>query len=278
MSFIITTKRKYLQFLLVSLLGIGLFSCNAHKGLYYLKDAHLYQSDSLSLTKGIHEPKIMPNDLLSIIVSSEIKSAAEDFNLPLMPTNSELTQQTRISSSSATTGTLQNYLVDRDGKINFPVLGQLKLSGMTPREAQEYIANAICPHYIATKPIVNIRQLNFEIAVLGEVQKPGLYTSDNGQMTILDALAAAGDMTIYGKRDDVLLVRTMENGELAFHNINLKKRDVALNKDLFYLQQNDKLYVHANKARGNSSRFGTLETIGLSALSVIISVVAIITR
>ena len=149
---------------------------------------------------------------------------------------------------------------------------------MTPRDAQDYIANSIYPHYIATKPIVTIRQLNFEITVLGEVQKPGLYKSDNGQMTILDALAAAGDMTIYGKRDDVLLVRTMENGELTFHQINLKNRSVALDKDLFYLQQNDKLYVHANKARGNSSRFGTLETVGLSALSVIISVIAIVTR
>ncbi len=264
------------SFLLIAI--ASLFSCNSHKNLYYLDNAHLYGADSLALTKGIHESKILPNDILSIIVSSEVKGAAEDFNLPLMPTNSDLTQQTRISSSTATTGTLQNYLVDKDGLINFPVLGELQLSGMTIKEAQEHIANAIYPQYIATKPIVNIRQLNFEVAILGEVKNPGLYKVDNGQMTILDALAAAGDMTIYGKRDNLLLVRVQENGELAFHQINLRDRSIALNKDLFYLQQNDKLYVHANKARGNSSSFGTLETIGLSALSVIISVIAIITR
>ena len=273
-----TIKRRCLQILLIFSFTFSLFSCNAYKGLYYLEDAYLFQADSLSLTKGVHEPKILPNDILSITVSSDIKGATEDFNLPLIPTNSDLVQQTRVSSSNASTGTLQNYLVDKDGIVNFPVLGQLKLSGMTLKEAQDYITNSIYPQYVAKKPIVNIRQLNFEVTVLGEVKNPGLYKSDNGQITILDALAAAGDMTIYGKRDNVLLVRTKENGELAFHQINLNSRTTALDKDLFYMQQNDKLYIHTNKARGNSSRFGSLETIGLSALTLIISVVAIITR
>lgn len=255
-----------------------LFSCNTYKGLYYLDKAELYNKESLKQTEGVHEAKIMPNDILSIVVNSEIKGAAEDFNLQVVPTNSNQVQQTSVGSGTATSGTLQNYLVDNFGVVNFPILGSVKLSGMTIREAQEHIANLIYPDYISSKPIVNIRQLNFEVAVLGEVKNPGLYKVNNGQMTILDALAAAGDMTIYGKRDDVLLVRTLENGELSFHKIDMRNRKLALNKDLFYLQQNDKLYVHANRARGNSSRFGSLESLGMSALSILISVVAIITR
>lgn len=259
-------------------LVFALSACNSHKNLRYLEDVSTLDSAILSQTKGVYEAKIMPNDILSITVNSEIKGAAEDFNLPLLPTGSELGLQTRIGGGSSTTGTLQNYLVNKDGTINFPVLGNLNLNGMTIVEAQEYIANAIYPHYISTKPIVNIRQLNFSISVLGEVNKPGIYKTDNGQMTILDALAAAGDMTIYGKRDNVLLVRTNVDGELAFHEINLKDKKTVLNKETFYLQQNDKLYVQVNRARGNSSSFGTLETITLSALSVIISVITLATR
>lgn len=256
---------------------VALCSCNSYKELTYLENVHSIGVDSLVLTKGTHEAKIMPNDILSITVNSEIKGAAEDFNLPLLSGNVDNVIQTQISNNS-TGGTLQNYLVNKDGIINFPVLGELRLKDMTIKEAQNHIADAIYPQYIATRPIVNIRHLNFAISVLGEVNKPGIYKTDNGQITILDALAAAGDMTIFGKRDNILLVRTQADGELAFHRINLHDKNTVLNKDLFYLQQNDKLYIQVNKAKGNSSRFGTLETVGLSALSVIISIIAIATR
>jgi polysaccharide export outer membrane protein len=149
---------------------------------------------------------------------------------------------------------------------------------MTTGEARNYLVSLIYPRYIVEKPIVNVRFVNFGVSVLGEVAKPGIYASANGQMTILDALAAAGDMTIYGKRDNVLLVRLLEDGEVAMHRINMQDKNLVLNRDIFYLQQNDKIYVEPNKAKGNNSNFGTLQTIGLSALSIVISVIAIITR
>ena len=253
-------------------------SCRAYKNLYYLEGAPMLEKEYLEMTKGVHEAIIKPSDILSITVNSEIKGAAEDFNLPMIPTNSNLAVRTQVVASSHTSGTLQNYLVDKEGTINFPVLGTLKLAGMTIQQAQEHIAGAISPQYIGTKPIVNVRQLNFQVSVLGEVKNPGIYKVENGQMTILDALAAAGDMTIYGKRDNVLLVRIQDDGELAFHKIDLRDKHFVLNKDLFYLQQSDKIYVQPNRARGNSSSFGTLETITLSALSVLISIIAIATR
>jgi len=253
-------------------------SCNAHKGLPYLKNSDELTTDELLSTIGVHEAKIMPNDILSITVNSTVAGAATDFNLPLVPTNLNSVIQTTVSNSTSTAGSLQNYIVDKKGLISFPVLGELRISGMTTEQAEEYIASLIYPKYISQKPIVNIRFLNFKVSVLGEVARPGVYQSDNGQMTILDALASAGDMTIYGKRDNVLLVRTKEDGQVSLYRVDLQDKNIILDKNIFYLQQNDKLYVETNKARGNSSRFGTMETIGLSALSVIISIVAIATR
>ncbi|MDH6307780.1 polysaccharide export outer membrane protein [Dysgonomonas sp. PFB1-18] len=251
-------------------------SCNGYKQLPYLKDAGVSLSDTLTGLAIPHEPCIMPNDIISITVNSTVPGAASSFNMPAGTGSSDGSIST--STSTGTSGNLQNYLVDRDGRINFPLLGELKLGGMTVKEAQYYIVSLIYPRYIAEKPIVNIRFTNFEVSVLGEVAKPGIYKSVNGQMTILDALAAAGDMTVYGKRNNVLLVRIQDNGDVATHRIDIQDKDIIQNRNLFYMQQNDKLYVETNKAKGNNSRFGTFETIGLSALSILISIIAIATR
>lgn len=254
-------------------------SCNSYKQLPYLKDAAEISPEVVSTS--IHEAKIMPNDIISITVNSTVPGAAVDFNLPLVPTNLSSPLQTTIAPSTANSGGLQNYMVNKEGKIDFPILGSLKVGGMTTNEVQDYLVSLIYPRYIVEKPIVNVRFLNFEVSVLGEVNKPGVYNSDNGQITIFDALAEAGDMTIYGKRDNVLLVRTLESGETAMYRINMQDKNLVKNQNIFYLQQNDKLYVETNKAKGNNSSFGTMQSIGLSALSIIvsvISVVAILTR
>lgn len=274
------TKRLLMRFLntfVICFLAVILNSCNGYKQLAYLKNTEEVSPEALSSLVKVHEAKIMPNDIVSITVNSNIPGAATDFNLPVIPNNLNSAVQTTVTASG-TSGSLQNYMIDKDGKINFPILGELKLGGMTAKEAQDFLVSLIYPRYIAEKPIVNVRFINFGVSVLGEVAKPGIYTSANGQMTVLDALAAAGDMTVYGKRDNVLLVRVKEDGEIAMYRINMQDKNLVLDRNLFYLQQNDKLYVETNKAKGNNSRFGTFESISLSALSIIISVVAIITR
>lgn len=274
------SKKSLLRILHLLIVSISIFflgSCTGYKHLPYLKNAEAIPPEALSNMATVHEPKIMPHDIISITVNSNIPGAATDFNLPMVPSNLGSAIQTTVTYSTSA-GSLQNYLVDKEGKINFPILGQLSIGGMTSKEAQDYIVSLIYPRYIAEKPIVNVRFINFGVSVLGEVARPGVYTSSNGQMTILDALAAAGDMTIYGRRENVLLVRIQENGEIAMHRINMQDENLVLNKDLFYLQQNDKLYIETNKAKGNNSRFGTFESISLSALSIVISVIAIITR
>ncbi len=271
--------RQYLLIILLVAINLILFnSCSSYKKLPYFSNLDEKEKTELLSTMGVYEATLKPNDILSITVNSTIPGAATDFNLPIMPTNYDKVNQTTIMNSSVTSGSIQNYLIDKDGAINFPVLGEIKIGGMTAKEAQDYITNLIYPRYISEKPVVNVRILNFKISVLGEVNRPGIYTADNGQITILDALAAAGDMTIYGKRDNILLVRITETGDIVSHKIDLQDKNIVTNKDIFYMQQNDKLYVETNKAKGNNSSFGTVQTIGLSAISVIISIVAILTR
>lgn len=268
------------QISLIVFMSICLSSCTAYKNIPYMQGVEEISQEDLSATIGGKEPKIMPHDIISIIVNSEVPGAALEFNLPMIPSNTDQLIQTSASTvSPSTSGSLQNYIVNNEGKINFPVLGEIKISGLTIKEAQGYIKSLIYPKYISSEPIVNIRFINYEVSVLGEVVKPGIYTSKNGQMTILDAIAQAGDLTIYGKRNNVLLVRTNENGELSIYKINLQDKNLLLNKDLFYLQQNDKLYIQPNKAKGNSSAWGSVESVALSAtlsaISILISVISL---
>jgi len=249
--------------------AIYVFSgCTAYKSIPYFPNA---ETDEILPTYS-HEPKIMPNDILSITVNSIIPDAADDFNLPLVPSTGYNPVQKNLNQGNS----LQNYMVDKDGNINFPVLGPIRVAGMTLQKAQFYIASLIYPKYIAEEPIVNIRFLNFRVSVHGEVARAGTYTSENGQMSILDALAAAGDMTVYGRRDNVLLIRTDEHGETSFHRINLQDKQIIQNHELFFLQQNDKIYVEPNKAKSNNSAYGTEQSLGLTAISVGLSAISLI--
>lgn len=273
-----TTKHYFIKTVFI-LVALFLVSCSGYKKLPYLKDAESLTKEQLLASATLYEAKIMPKDILSITVNSSIPGAAADFNLPLLASGSTAVKQTSGSSSqNGLTGTLQTYIVDNKGKIDFPILGELSIGGLTKSQAEDLIAEQIYPKYLKEKPIVNIRMLNFKVSVLGEVARPGSYSTDNEQMTLFDALAQAGDLTIYGRRDNVMLLRTKANGELVVHKINLQDKDLLLYEDLYYLQQNDKIIVQVNKAKGNSSSFGTMESVGISLLSVLISVVAIVTR
>lgn len=264
-------------FLLVATLTC-LNSCSSYKKLPYFDNLDDNSKRELLSASGVYEAKIKPFDILSITVNSTIPGAAIDFNLPVVPTNYDKAVQTTLSATSTNTGSLQNYLVDKDGIINFPVLGKLKVVGLTTKQLQDSIAGSIYPRYISEEPVVNVRMLNFKVSVLGEVARPGVYESENGQMTILDAFAAAGDLTIYGKRNNVLLIRTTDAGNIVTYRIDMQDKNIVANKDIFYMQQNDKLYVETNKSKGNNSSFGTAQSIGLTALSIVISLIAIITR
>jgi polysaccharide export outer membrane protein len=267
-------KKKILTLLLPLLLG----SCTAYKKIPYVVDAEKISQGELARAAENYEAVIMPKDVLSITVNTPTNAASRDFNLPLVPQEATDVIQTRVSSAAGGYGSLQNYIVDNDGYINFPVIGKVKIGGLKKSEAEKQIYSLVYPRYLKEDPIVSIRYLNYKVAVLGEVAKPGIYTSANEQMTLFDALASAGDLTIYGDRKSVLLVRELANGERNYKRINLQDKNILLDNDIYYLQQNDKIIVSPNKAKGNNSSFGTLESIALSGLSILISVISIITR
>lgn len=276
-------SKKRVNIIFVLCLYACLFSsCNAYKKLPYLTNLETEQQVALMAHQGVHEPQVKPNDLLTITVNSSIPGAANDFNLPVVPSVYNPVLQANLTSgggaSSGGAASLQDYLVDKSGNIQFPVFGELKVSGKTVTQLQNELVDRIYPQYIKEKPIVTIRFKNFGVSVLGEVAAPGKYTSENGVMTIFDALAAAGDLTIYGKRDNVLLMRTTEQGDVLTYRINLQDKNSVANPEVFYLQQNDKLYVETNKAKGNNAQFGTMQTISLSVISLVLSVATFLTR
>ncbi len=264
-------RKMYLVFLIPILLG----SCTAYKKLPYVKEAETISKEEFEKAAKNYEAKIMPNDELSIIVTTPTIAASSGFN-PLYST--QLADDTGLKSPSNNQGQVQTYIVDSQGYINFPILGKLKLGGLTKGEALIMLHDLLYPKYINEEPVINIRFLNYKVTVLGEVAKPGIYTSSNEQMTIFDALASAGDLTIYGKRSNVLLIRENAAGERNIHRIDLQDKNILLDNNIYYLQQNDKIFVEANKSKGNNSQFGTLEGLAISGVSLLLSIISLITR
>lgn len=200
--------------------------------------------------------KIIPNDNLHITVSTLDPTYSAPFNI-----------LARVGATNVNIETLaiQGYLVDEDGYINFPVIGQTRLGGMTKNEAIEYLQLKISDYI--KDPIVNIRFLNFRVTVLGEVVRPGTYSYMEEKLNILEAVGKAGDLTIYGKRDNILICRVV-NGENKFYRMNLNSPDI-FNDPNFYLHQNDVIYVQPNKSRASSSSVSPFISLGISIVSLL---------
>ncbi len=246
-----------------------LSGCTSYKKLGYLKGVETLPQEQLEEASRLYAPKIMPGDLLTITVNAVNSGAAIPFNLPLTPA------PTSGVGGIITTVGVQTYQVNSDGSINFPVLGKLQITGYTRSELENLLKNKIYPQYITEEPIVTVRFVNYTISILGEVNRPGQYQFPSERVNLLDALAMAGDLTIFGKRDNVLLKRTNANGSNEFVRLNLQDKNLALSP-YFYMQQNDVIYIEPNKARGNSSGIGTAETISISIVSTLISVATLL--
>jgi len=201
---------------------ILLSSCTSYKKLGYLKGVETLPQEKLEVASKRYVPKIMPGDLLTINVNSVKPEAALPFNLPLtpIPTNG-------IGGIYNTVG-VQIYQVNNDGNINFPVLGKLHIAGYTRIELENFLKGQIFPQYITEEPIITVRFVNYSVSVLGEVLRPGLYQFPSENVNLLDALAMAGDLTIYGRRDNVLLKRVNVDGSNEFVRLNLQDKNLVL--------------------------------------------------
>lgn len=219
----------------------------------------------------LYDAKIMPKDLLSITINTTDPQAAAPFNLT-MQTNINVA----LSQNAYTTAqpTLQQYLVNNKGEIDFPVIGRLKVGGLTKNEAEDLIRERLQP-YLKEKPIVTVRMANYKISVLGEVARPGTFTVSNEKVNVLEALAMAGDMTVYGVRTNVKLIREDANGKREIVQLDLTKSDLVLSP-YFYLRQNDILYVTPNETKAKNSDIGTTTTTWISATSIMVSIASLI--
>ena len=245
-----------------------LASCQSYKKVPYLQDVEVVEQTAQQ--ENLYDAKIMPKDLLTIVVSCTSPELAVPFNLTVASPASVATGNSQLTVQPV----LQPYLVDNDGKINFPVLGELNVGGLTKREAEQLIVDKLKP-YIKETPIVTVRMVNYKISVLGEVARPGTFTISNEKVNLLEALAMAGDMTVYGLRDDVKLIRENANGKQEIIPLDLNKAETILSP-YYYLQQNDIIYVTPNKAKARNSDIGNSTSLWFSATSILVSIASLL--
>ncbi|MGJ1224656.1 polysaccharide biosynthesis/export family protein [Sphingobacterium siyangense] len=227
------------------------------------------QSDSTQINTVYEQyiPKIQPNDILTIVVTAADPKVTAPFNPISSMTTSNMTQQTDMALRPT-------YTVDNKGDINLPMLGKVSVLGLTRLEAIEKIRTELS-QYIK-EPGVNINFNNFRVSVLGEVARPGSFIMPTERVTVLEALGMAGDLTIRGVRENVMLIREVD-GQKKIHRLDLTQQN-TLNSPYYYLAQNDVIYVEPNKAQINNSKLGANTNIIISIASLLITVISVLTR
>lgn len=249
---------KFVKFSFLVLSVLLITSCASKKDLIYL------QGTSQAKELVSYEPVLQPDDVLFIVVASENAEVAAPYNLRAITLQSDSEEQLNQQRQ-------QSYLIDPNGNIEFPILGTIALGGLTETEAIAKMKSLLQDHI--KDAVVTIRLLNFKVSVLGEVQKPGTYRIASERITLLEALGMSGDLTIYGNRSNVLVIRE-KNGTKTMERVDLTKSDF-LNSTAYYLSQNDVVYVEPNKTKINSSAVGPNLTLAISALSLIVTIIAL---
>lgn len=252
--------KKTLPFLVVLLL----FSCKSREEMVYYQNI-----DGLAQVEraNSYEIKIQPDDLLTIIVSADDPETAIPFNLSTISVPT-------AGSVTAAQGqlTMQSYLVDAAGTIDFPVLGKLTVGGLSRSEIMQLLESKISKYI--KNPIINIRVMNFKVSVQGEVTLPGIYPVSSDRITLIEAISKAGDLTIYGKRDNILVIREV-NGVKSYNRIDITKAEF-IHSPFYYLAQNDVVYVEPNKTRINGGAVGANTGVIISITSLLITVITLI--
>jgi len=261
------TILKLFVFGLVAILSV---SCVTKKKLTYLRTVDAEMADSINAHfVPSAEVTIKPADVLTVFISALDQEAVAPYNLYMVNVNDP--SSTQIKS----TPTLLTYRVDEDGNVEMPVLGKVHVAGMVRKEVEDYIKSLLEEQVL--KPMVQVNLISAKVSVLGEVHKPGYVSISDGRLTVLEALAAAGDMTPYGRRDNVLLSREV-NGKMEFVRIDMTKPDLLMSP-YYYLQQNDVLYVSPNSVRAinstNVSLWVSMVSALASAATVIVTIVSV---
>ena len=242
-----------IKFKFILLLCCMLVSCQTSKKIIYMNDADDGLTSKINIHPGI---KFQPKDMLSIIVSSRKPELAASFNLPHVTTYAG-SDALLPSDSRSSLG----YVVDMEGNIDFPIFGKIKVVGLTRLQLAEMLKQRLIKEDLIADPIITIEILNFKISVLGEVTSPNTFTVAGDRITILEALSKAGDLTIQGKRHNVLVLRE-KDGLVTFHRIDLLSENL-IHSPVYNLQQNDIVYVEPTKARAAQSKINENRSLGM---------------
>ena len=247
-------------FIIIQIVLLDTSCISARKTVYFynVKDTTFLQKGT-DVQTPIHE-----NDILSISISSLNPEASAIFNTP----NDYVSRSTTATGSYAQSS---GYLVNTDGNIQLPILGNMKAAGLTKNQLRDNITSAILAKKLLIDPIIDIRYLNYEVTVIGEVAHPTVITVPSEKISLIKAIGLAGDLTIYGKRENILLIRE-EDGKRRTRHININSADF-FNSPYYYLKPNDVVYVEPNKAKvASATRTQQLLPIILSSLSIIVIV------
>jgi len=247
---------------------IFLTSCSSIKNIKYFKNVadtvKRVQLDDLPFI----EPKIQTDDILSVSIQTADPYSTQSLTMG----NLQSAAVGNTTAGSTGSQTIAGYLVDSQGNIELPIIGKVHVAGLTTEQSRELIRDKASEFY--KKPSVNIRFANFKITILGEVNKPGTYVISNEKVNLLDALGQAGDLTIYGKRENVTLIRRYDTGKRELVHLDLTNSQI-LNSPYYYLRQNDYIYVEASKSKIASSdaiqnrNISIITAIGASLISVL---------
>ena len=256
------------RLLIMLIAAAALLSCTSTKdnSLAYFKDLDAQVSGSLPNPQGNYPIQIQPDDELVITVTSTVPEATAAYNLPMdnPATRGNLRTQTQPRS--------QTYIVDDQGYIMMPILGRIMVKDKTTSEISEEITAMVAQN--VKDPYVRVDIVNFSVDVLGEVRVPQRVYSGRQHFTVLDALAQCGDLTEFGQRDRVYVIRT-ENGKREYHRLDLTSSEI-FNSPYFYLQQNDVVYVEPNQIRIDNSKYNQNNAFKLSVISTVVSSVSVI--
>ena len=252
-------KKLLLPIMVVTMI-LMMVGCGSSKEVAYWQNI---DSISLAASKGLFDAKIMPKDELTILVQTTDPLTSEPFNL-------------RSTGQTSSKNQITGYLVDNDGMINFPIVGKIHVAGLTKTECEDLIKSKIQPYLARTEnPLLSVRTSSYRITVIGEVNRPGVIPVATEKISLVEALAEAGDMTIYGKRDNVLLVREDKSGEK--HKVRLNMNDAnIINSPYYYLQQNDIVYVEPHKVKARNTFFGSNTSIFYSVIGITTSLASLL--
>lgn len=245
---------------------VALSSCKTQEKMLYFQDVPVNTTETVN---GERDIKLQPKDQISIIVNSKDPRLAILFNL-----TTARYQAGQSDMSYGRNGEISGYTLDDNGDIDFPVIGKVHIADMTKSQVAAFIKSKLVESNMINDPVVTVEFMNLYFSVLGEVNKPGKYMITKDQINLLEALSMAGDLSVYGVRDGIYVVRE-EAGKRTTYNVDIRKKSL-FDSPAYYLKQNDVIYVQPNKTKTKNSNIGNSTSLMVSATSVLVSVATLV--